>query len=296
MLLDNPFRSAIIILAILILHYKSCCAKSNHDCATLSCGHIHNISYPFRLKQDPKHCGDFRYELSCENNFTFLYLYSGKYYVKALNYNNYTIRVVDAAIEREIFSSRPSFSLARFNFSRGDSFSWFKYKWKEPEIYPQLSKPISFLNCAEPVNSPVYVDTAACNTCMSNTFDCYIDDMDQIHCLHHGPASTIHRMISVVKGILWTVFFYLMIHLSAKSLCGTPVVILFLPANRPDMSRVMNMLESEVESLAMPPKPILSLPRMEEQEEEANTDTAELPLSELSVQPSDCAALLDATK
>ncbi|XAR52227.1 hypothetical protein NMG60_11020176 [Bertholletia excelsa] len=65
-----------------------------------SCGNILNISHPFRLKGDPEHCGDKKYELSCENNRTVLSSYSGKYYVEAINYQNYTIRLVDVGIRK----------------------------------------------------------------------------------------------------------------------------------------------------------------------------------------------------
>nr|DAD29542.1 TPA_asm: hypothetical protein HUJ06_031010 [Nelumbo nucifera] len=52
-------------------------AAGKHEyCAPSSCGKITNISYPFRLKGDPRlDCGDRRYELSCEDNRTVLYLH-----------------------------------------------------------------------------------------------------------------------------------------------------------------------------------------------------------------------------
>ncbi|KAK7816420.1 hypothetical protein CFP56_044103 [Quercus suber] len=46
----------------LVLVHETCSAttKVNHHCAPSSCGNIHNISFPFRLKTDPKRCGDSR--------------------------------------------------------------------------------------------------------------------------------------------------------------------------------------------------------------------------------------------
>uniref|UniRef100_A0A7N2MH14 Wall-associated receptor kinase galacturonan-binding domain-containing protein n=1 Tax=Quercus lobata TaxID=97700 RepID=A0A7N2MH14_QUELO len=37
----------------------TCCATAmvNHNCTASSCGNIHNISFPFRLKTDPENCG-----------------------------------------------------------------------------------------------------------------------------------------------------------------------------------------------------------------------------------------------
>ncbi|KAH0784108.1 hypothetical protein KY290_003706 [Solanum tuberosum] len=76
-------------------------AEQRHQCVPSSCGHIHNISYPFRLKSDPKHCGLKNYELSCEGDRAILPIpphdWDGSlnYYVQAINYDNSTIRLVD---------------------------------------------------------------------------------------------------------------------------------------------------------------------------------------------------------
>jgi hypothetical protein len=80
------------------------------DCVPSSCGHIHNISYPFRLKHDPQHCGLSAFTLSCDNNVTVLDLSSRKFYVQAINYSSNNIRVVDASIQNN-GSSIPSYSL-----------------------------------------------------------------------------------------------------------------------------------------------------------------------------------------
>ena len=91
------------VLIALVLVHPTCCATTamvNHTCTASSCGNIHNISFPFRLKSDPENCGYFGYELSCENNPTVLYLYGGKYYVQEISYNNYTIRIVDSSIRK----------------------------------------------------------------------------------------------------------------------------------------------------------------------------------------------------
>ncbi|KAF3432844.1 hypothetical protein FNV43_RR23946 [Rhamnella rubrinervis] len=136
--------------------------EDNHQCPPSSCGKIHNISYPFRLKDDPKHCGRKRYTLSCENNITILYLYSGKYNVEAINYNNYTIRLVDSNFHKGNCSFIPLYSLASFNFSYSDLYSTVLYRAKLLPI-PLVETRI-FMTCENPVNSPLYVDTAPCIT------------------------------------------------------------------------------------------------------------------------------------
>ncbi|KAL6321061.1 hypothetical protein AAG906_012047 [Vitis piasezkii] len=121
-------------LLLLLLVPITCKAKQNHQLCTSSCGNIHNISYPFRLKDDPESCGESEYELACENNRTILYLYSGKYKVEEIKYENFTIRVVDD------FSSLPLDSWTSRNFT--------------------LQSPIRYWPS---ISSSDYVDMASCS-------------------------------------------------------------------------------------------------------------------------------------
>ncbi|KAG7967833.1 hypothetical protein I3843_08G119200 [Carya illinoinensis] len=104
------FRVLISIVLVLILVSPASSHKNN--CPPSSCGNISNISYPFRLTSDPLNCGDQRYELSCDNNsHTLLYLHGSKYYVSQINYNNYTIRIVDSGIQEDNYSFIPRYFL-----------------------------------------------------------------------------------------------------------------------------------------------------------------------------------------
>ncbi|KAF3433889.1 hypothetical protein FNV43_RR24992 [Rhamnella rubrinervis] len=90
-----------------VVHRKALIFRTNHAqdlnhrhyCPPSSGGNIPKIIYPFRLRTDPPGYGSRRYELSCKNVAIVLHLYSGKYYVQSINYNNYTIRVVDSNVE-----------------------------------------------------------------------------------------------------------------------------------------------------------------------------------------------------
>ncbi|KAK9999824.1 hypothetical protein SO802_019427 [Lithocarpus litseifolius] len=117
-------------LVAVVLVQETCSATpevNDHHCPPSSCGNIHNISYPFRLKSDPEICGDSRYELSCENNrTTVLYLFARKYHVQEIYYNNYTIWVVDS----------------------GDT---------------ELSRSVVLMSCEKPVNPLFYLDASTCN-------------------------------------------------------------------------------------------------------------------------------------
>ncbi|XP_011037146.1 PREDICTED: uncharacterized protein LOC105134438 [Populus euphratica] len=94
---------------------------------------------------------------------------------QAIDYGNFTIRVVDAGVQ-ENCCSIPRYSLAFDNFSDGDPYTWYKYKLGPPgaserSVYyrghyrgdrlpPTLPLPMIFMSCENTVNSPLYVDTA----------------------------------------------------------------------------------------------------------------------------------------
>ncbi|KAL8550927.1 hypothetical protein ACS0TY_000125 [Phlomoides rotata] len=109
-----------LLLIFLFLFPQICCGMQNpssHLCSASACGDIRNISFPFRLKNDPQHCGDPRYELECESNVTtIVYLNSHKYRVKAIDYVNGTMRVSDVSVNNNICSF-PYFSLYRLSLA-----------------------------------------------------------------------------------------------------------------------------------------------------------------------------------
>jgi len=153
-------RASLVVL-LLLLH------KVHGGCPPSSCGKITNIRYPFQLKGDPKKCGDERYELGCENNVTVLYLYSAQYHVEAINYNNYTVRVVDPSLQPHNCSSLPLRSLSRSNFS--DTYT---YSYADPyqagldafENRNSLTfEHIVFMNCKHSVReNRKYVESGEC--------------------------------------------------------------------------------------------------------------------------------------
>ncbi|KAL0409505.1 UNVERIFIED_CONTAM: hypothetical protein Sradi_1884900 [Sesamum radiatum] len=135
----------------------------NHQCPPSSCGSIRNISNPFRLKNDPKHCGNPIYELECENNTTSVYLNSHRYLVKAINYSNYTIRLVDAGITNDSCSF-PQYSLGSYHFQRG-----YPYEPRTPRNATdpfagsnQITWSITFMSCPYPVNNSLFLEVDHC--------------------------------------------------------------------------------------------------------------------------------------
>ncbi|RHN66204.1 putative wall-associated receptor kinase, galacturonan-binding domain-containing protein [Medicago truncatula] len=167
---EKSFLSFLQTMVVVLLlhhhhHHQACDATSNSDnqklCPPSSCGKMRNIKHPFRLKNDPTNCGDPRYELSCENNITTLSLFWGKYYVKSINYKNYTIRVVDPGIE-EGDCTIPRYFLTATNFT--SYYSHYEYKG-DPYAFHDYSRPehVVYLNCSKQLkNDPMYVDTSTC--------------------------------------------------------------------------------------------------------------------------------------
>ncbi|KAL4594856.1 hypothetical protein ACB092_12G049200 [Castanea dentata] len=160
------------VLIALVLVHPTCCAPTamvNHTCSASSCGNIHNISFPFRLTTDPENCGNFSYNLSCENNRTVLYLFRGIYYVQEISYNNYTIRIVDSAIRKDKCSNSTDFlhhyALKYFFYPYLDNYLYTMYRLKGPVPgrYTELSRNMVWMSCEKPVNSSLYLDTSTCN-------------------------------------------------------------------------------------------------------------------------------------
>ncbi|XP_020214889.1 uncharacterized protein LOC109798876 [Cajanus cajan] len=138
---ERALLVVVVLLTFLVQHI--CATKTKkHACNPSSCGTITNIHNPFRLKDDPKSCGVKRYELACENNVTVLYLFSGKYHVQAINYNNSTIRVADPGVQQHNCSSLPRYFFSRSNFSPNRTNPYYVYGIKS----------LVFLNCSHPVN------------------------------------------------------------------------------------------------------------------------------------------------
>jgi hypothetical protein len=141
--------------------------EQEHTCPPSSCGRISNISYPFRLKDDPERCGNSSYELSCENNVTSLYLYSGKYYVQSINYKNFTIRLVDPGVHQANCSSLPRYFLSKSNFSEYYFYEFFTGPYQASRRVDQSKvlgfEHIVYLNCSHQVtNNHKYVNIAPC--------------------------------------------------------------------------------------------------------------------------------------
>ncbi|KAG6655969.1 hypothetical protein CIPAW_05G253600 [Carya illinoinensis] len=140
--------TAVIVLVLLV--HQTFGVKDGDHCAT-SCGNIHNISSPFRLRDQPANCGKPDHNLSCEDDQTVLYLFGGKYYVEEINYSNQTIRLVESGIQKDNYSSIPRYFL---NYDTSDKYPYF--------FSDRNYSAVAFLKCEKPMNSGIYLNKSTC--------------------------------------------------------------------------------------------------------------------------------------
>ncbi|KAL7185224.1 hypothetical protein ACSBR2_027202 [Camellia fascicularis] len=170
----------LLLLLLLLLHVLflvNCDALRSDENCDSSCGNIQNIRYPFRFEGDPENCGKKIYELACHNNRPLLNLSSAGdtkyYYVKAINYNNYTIRLVDVGIQHGKCSSLPLYSLSFRDFSNDYSpyGPYSPYSLHSPYEFLCLETVAVLMECENPVNSPLYMNTSssAYTSCINKT-------------------------------------------------------------------------------------------------------------------------------
>ncbi|XVF12649.1 hypothetical protein REPUB_Repub08aG0137200 [Reevesia pubescens] len=105
----------------LSLFPDACIARSGKTkhCSPSLCGNVY-ISHPFRLKGQPRGCGDSGYELECEKNRTTFPMKYGNFHVLDISYVNQTLRLVDASLDKENCSI-PRSSIPRTNTSSSSS-------------------------------------------------------------------------------------------------------------------------------------------------------------------------------
>ncbi|KAK9919356.1 hypothetical protein M0R45_027954 [Rubus argutus] len=168
------------IIGFVICHDDAMGAK---HCEPASCGDLHDIRYPFRLKingtYDPN-CHSHPAELSCEQDHTILYLFNCIYYVKDIDYSVSMIRVVDPGLLSDTCPFRPLHHLTSSNFSE-------EYPYPLENQYKHFgeSSLVVFFDCPLPVNSTGYIkiNCSSTSSSSSTTFS-YImlgDGLDDLH-------------------------------------------------------------------------------------------------------------------
>ncbi|KAK3002152.1 hypothetical protein RJ639_021192 [Escallonia herrerae] len=125
-------------------------------CSPSSCGNIGNITSPFHLRGDHRHCGKRFWELVCENNRAVMYLGAGKYYVEDISYGRKRIRLADAGLDKDFCSILRASSPNPYPDVVGAGYyAYLSVVWPET---------LYFVACASPVDSPKYVNFSSCTS------------------------------------------------------------------------------------------------------------------------------------
>ncbi|KAL1532013.1 LEAF RUST 10 DISEASE-RESISTANCE LOCUS RECEPTOR-LIKE PROTEIN KINASE-like 2.1 isoform X2 [Salvia divinorum] len=155
-------QKLIIFLTTLNLSFHFFLSAADANYSPSACGAIRNISYPFCLKGGPSPFCHPKFELTCESNATFLYLNSIKYYVKDINYQNETIRLLDASMKNDTICSFPITSSFAYNFTPPSSLPYYSPPVDESSV--------SLISCPDPLNdSTLFTDvTQDCDSNLSH--------------------------------------------------------------------------------------------------------------------------------
>ncbi|KAL6146852.1 hypothetical protein ACLB2K_057529 [Fragaria x ananassa] len=163
-------KSILITCVLICFAIQHDDAKAEKNCPRASCGDLHDIRYPFRLKSNgtsAKHCLNYPVELSCEHNRTIFKLFNGTYYVIGIDYEFYTMRLVDPGLLRNTCPFRPIQPLTTDNFSIG----------VDEEDYPpynyRFSEYATFYDCLSKVESPYYIKVNCSNSSSSGSSTTY---------------------------------------------------------------------------------------------------------------------------
>ncbi|XP_022844094.1 uncharacterized protein LOC111367444 [Olea europaea var. sylvestris] len=172
-MLRETFILECLSILILIQILQTSSESNNLQCNRSACGSIPVVSDPFRLKGDPKSCGDSSYELVCENNTASLYLNSEKYYVQAIDYQNFTIRLVHASLKAYPCSFPPYFQFQYILSLDNYPYSLYAYNSSNSRHFYNISWPINFMSCPYPINSSFFLETAFCGNRVIDSIDSY---------------------------------------------------------------------------------------------------------------------------
>ncbi|XVF79211.1 hypothetical protein PTKIN_Ptkin14bG0202400 [Pterospermum kingtungense] len=160
-----PLFGLMMALAFVLVLPNAFLAKAEtEDCNRSSlCGNL-TVSYPFRLKGQPRcNRNDSWVELECDSdNRTIWAMKNGVFYVREIFYSNSTIRLVDKILQ-DLGHDNCALPLSSSFFDfYSDCAPWFHSFSSISNMYVE--------NCTRPVNSSLYVDASRCTTNSSSHF------------------------------------------------------------------------------------------------------------------------------
>ncbi|KAJ1282897.1 hypothetical protein BS78_03G086700 [Paspalum vaginatum] len=127
-------------------------------CPPFSCGHLRDVSSPFRRQGDPPGCGVQSYELVCTDAKATIRIGSGTYNVVSINYTDSTFWIVQPN-----WDIQSSCLLPRWDPHA--SYGFIDWSHHTIELDPYTSTRVTFVNCSQPVeNNGVYKAVACLST------------------------------------------------------------------------------------------------------------------------------------
>ncbi|XP_058102692.1 uncharacterized protein LOC131246509 [Magnolia sinica] len=165
--MEKRILPMLLLPLLLAAVFVACKAQKIEGCySSSSCGNISNISFPFRLKDDPLNCGYLEYQLSCESNRTVLYLHTKKFWVESIEYKNQSILLVDSSLQSDC-SSIPRDSATIRDI---DPFPTYTYD----STWPGPPENTVFVNCSSQMGNDDPDSYIATTSCFNTTSGAYI--------------------------------------------------------------------------------------------------------------------------
>ncbi|CAA0830872.1 receptor serine/threonine kinase- putative [Striga hermonthica] len=128
-------------------------SPNSSSCPSQSCGGVREIRFPFRLNGVSRSCGysDSIFQLDCLHNQAFLNVRSKRYLVRDINYDEFSIRLVDPGVVGSNLSACPLYDTDYDDWpgSMNDNF----FDWNVPVV---------FIYCLAPVNGSNYLEASFC--------------------------------------------------------------------------------------------------------------------------------------
>ncbi|XP_073362220.1 LEAF RUST 10 DISEASE-RESISTANCEUS RECEPTOR-LIKE PROTEIN KINASE-like 2.4 isoform X4 [Aegilops tauschii subsp. strangulata] len=146
------------LLAVFVADYHV--QGGDDGCSLFSCGHLRDISYPFRRRGDPHECGVEEYELGCTSSKATIHINTGTYYVTAINYTGSYFWVMDTNFNTSSSCPLPLWNHIPYFGYYGDTDSvsppGFRY------LLTQSSYEACFCNCSRAVTDNSRYKPVAC--------------------------------------------------------------------------------------------------------------------------------------
>ncbi|PPS13833.1 hypothetical protein GOBAR_AA06719 [Gossypium barbadense] len=191
-----------LLLQLLALAFSffphACTARNiNKPCGFTFCGNL-NISYPFRLKTQPRSCGHKGFELVCDDNRAIFPMERGSFYVQHISYDNQTIHLVDVNLDIDRCSLPFGFPMRRKFYRIAIT-----YTYLHTEFYFDRStyEEMFVMNCSMKINKSWcganYINASRCSSFppTNNNYFYFLDEGTPPSAFH--PSCTVEALVPI---------------------------------------------------------------------------------------------------